>query len=201
MYFLHVRPTSTMKTATFVAAILAVIGTTFSIAEAKPAGIFDTDRELHREISCPTFVERYAERDAVAEEDVEGVLTGLVSSNGNVVAKKMLEMMQRKAERTACIFDACNAGTFEPGDCRPDDDETRRRALRRHGGGGRGGFGGGRRGGIEELCDNLDAADEVLDALIGEFGNPFETDVGNKPARRAITMLTVGTMMCPLWEP
>ena len=63
-----------MKTATFIATILAVIGTASSTAEAKRAGIFDTDRELHRLTNCPTFMERYAERDAVAEEDFEGCL-------------------------------------------------------------------------------------------------------------------------------
>lgn len=186
-----------MKT-TFVAAILAAVGA-FGTAQARPAGIFDIDRELRRgPRDCSTFMERYAERDTEAEDAFETVITNL-SNDGNVVATKMLEMKERKDAVTACIYAECSEGTFEPGDCRPDDDDDggeTRRALRRHGGGGRGGFGGGRRGGIEELCDNLDAANEVLDALIDEFGNPFDIDIENKPARRAIMMLTMGTMTC-----
>ena len=131
-------------------------------------------------------MDRYAERDTVAEEAFAVVITDL-SNSGNVVAEKMLEMMQRKAEVSACIYKECDEGTFEPGDCRPDDDETRR-ALRRQGGGGRGG---GRRGGIEELCDNLDDADKVIEALTTAFDG-----VDNKYADRAIMMLTMGTMMC-----
>lgn len=177
-----------MKT-TFVATILAAIGT-LSIAESKPARIFDIGRELRRGIDCPTFMQRYTERDNVAEQNLKDVLTGL---DGNVIAEKMLEMMQRKAEVTACIYKECDEGTFEPGDCRPDNEDNgeTRRALRRHGGGGRGGFGGGRRGGIEDLCENLDDANDVIDELTREF-----QEVDNKYADRAIMMLTMGTIMC-----
>ena len=183
-----------MKT-TFVATILALIGT-LSIARATPAGIFDIGRELRRgPRDCASFLTRYKERDTDAEEAFATVITGL-SNSGNVVAEKMIEMMQRKAEVAECINDICNndPDSFSPGVCRPDDEEDNgetRRALRRHGGGGRGGFGGGRRGGIEDLCDNLDDANEVIDALNTAFD-----DVDNKYADKAIMMLTMGTIMC-----
>ena len=182
-----------MKTP-FVATILAINGT-LSIAQAKPAGIFDTDRELRRgPRDCTSFLERYAERDTVAEDDFAAVITGL-SNRGNVVAEKMLEKMQREAEKADCINNICTTepDSFSPGICRPDDEDDgeTRRALRRHGGGSRGGFGGGRRGGIEDLCDNLDDADEVIDELTEAF-----EEGDNKYARRAIMMLTMGTMMC-----
>ncbi len=185
--------------ATFVSTILAFI-CTFGIAIASSSeptkAAFDIDRELHRgPRDCDSFLERYAQRDTDAEEAFAAVL-GLDDLSDNVVANTMLKKMQRKADVAACLNEICsttgNTGSLTPGVCLPNDDEGDRRGLRR-----RGGFGGGLRGGPEELCENVEDAEEVLSALTDEFGDPFDGEtVTNKPARRAIMMLTVGMMMC-----
>ena len=179
--------------ATFVSTILAFIST-FGIAVATSAeptkAAFDIDRELRRgPRDCDSFLERYAKRDTGAKEAFAEVLEVL---SDNVVADKMLKKMNRKADVAACINEVCNNDpeSLTPGVCLPDDDEDRR-GLRR-----RGDFGGGRRGGPDELCENIEDAEEVISALTEKFGDPFDEPVTNKHARRAIMMLTMGTMMC-----
>jgi len=180
--------------ATFVSTILAFIST-FGIAIASSSeptkAAFDIDRELYRKSGdCDSFLARYAKWDTDAEDAFAAVLDDL---SDNVVANKMLAKMQRKAGVAECLkkFCSANTGAFTPETCRPNDDEDRR-GLRR-----RGGFGGGLRGGPEELCENIDDAEEVIAALTDAFGDPFdEQTVKNKPARRAIMMLTMGMTMC-----
>jgi len=111
-------------------------------------------------------VERFAERDTDAEDVFAAALGRLA---GNVVADKMLEMMQRKAGAAECIYEKCNKDqeSFTPRNARPGDDKTRRRGLCR-----RGGFGSGRRGGgLEYICENIEVAEIVLNALISDFGD------------------------------
>ena len=178
--------------ATFVSTILAFIST-FGIAIASSSeptkAAFDIDRELYRKSGdCDSFLARYAKWDTDAEDAFAAVLDDL---SDNVVANKMLAKMQRKAKVAEClnVFCSGNTDSFTPETCRPIDDEDRR-GLRR-----RGGLGGGLRG--EELCENVQDAEEVITALTEKFGDPFGGDpVKNKPARRAIMMLTMGTMMC-----
>ena len=181
--------------ATFVSTILAFIST-FGIAIATSSeptkAAFEIDRELRRgPRDCDSFLEQYAKRDTGAEEAFEEVLR-LDDLSDNVVAIKMLAKMERKAAFAQCINDICSTNTdpLTPGVCRPKNDEDRR-ILRR-----RGGFGGGRRGGPDELCENVEDAEEVLGALTEKFGDPFDEPVTNKPARKAIMMLTMGTTMC-----